>query len=72
MISELALLVSVERSFVEGGAGHLKTVKVGRVELLKSANEGLHVELSVNFVFADVCEANLDFVAKLSCFLFCF
>ena len=72
MISELALLVGIKRSFIEGSAGHLETVKVGRVELLESTNEGLHVELGVNFVFAYIDKANLDFVTKFGSLLFCF
>ena len=72
MIGELACLVGAKSVFIESGAAHLETVKVSRVELLESTDECLHIKFSVYFVFADVSEANLDFVAKFGCLFFGF
>ena len=69
MISELACFVSGESILVEGCARHLETIEICRVELLESTDERLHVEFGINLIFADVGEANLDFVAEFSSFL---
>ena len=62
----MAELVAVEGGGLEGGAFDFETVEVGGVELFKGTDEGLHIELGIDFVGAEVGETNLDFVAEFS------
>ena len=72
VVGELAEFVAVEGGGLEGGAFDFETVEVGGVELFEGTDEGLHVELGIDFVGAEVGETNLDFVAELGGLFFGF
>ena len=64
MVAELAHAVGVEVVKLETAAGEFEAVKVGGIELLEGADEGLHIEFGVGLVLTEVGEADFDFVAE--------